>query len=1484
MVKYQRGAKPVKPSHVLIASALFSSSLLFGSLLVSTKAHAENTNLGTSTNVDMTQDVAGIQTSEKVATAGAGSQNSAATQTNSTEQANVSSSADGSASNKSSISDTALTTVSHSTETNAQQLENDQSTPEQVQTPTPNSNSTQNQTTAQSQKTTQPEDQSGTSPNANEVEANSAPETANKQVNSSTDNQLATESGQPIESQDTAANQSTTSSALDDSTIQNAAQFASDPEQIAAVAAQTLAAVETTAPAPLSENVIQKVTLNVPVPADGTNAIKATNAFNISTSTNFSYVNVHPKMTSVSQGKWQGYDYAAAIPDDAIGTDPTTKAAYIDEWMPDTALQYLLYTTDYATQYSSFATFRSNFSKSSLSTLTDFTTLKNLQETDPVSHNATTYWAQLMLYLQTLEGLQYATNLQTINLSDDSDVTQKVYQGATHHGYLWDITALANLHNLTSVQIVDQMVQDASPLKSMSLNNFNLSFNAISDGTGVQVASPSSPMGGLRYQYIPVTPLVLPTGTTSVQIDYNVFGANGQPRVTKPYNGTAYPGDNGYAVIASTADGANVGVNSVVFSNLLKPPAGKMGVLTVYAPFFGYDSDAPNATPDSFEAYVLIPYYFADGYGNVNVNYQFLQADGLQKVIGPTETLANPVGTTYDLNNNTYTNYPMSYLTDRLNGRYIVLDGTGKYSDYVAQNGLANLVPSTGITAAGETNLTVLFADTIPARVAYGYQDGTNLVPISEDSSVDNDINSATLLTSLVKTIPHYSFASINMVDANGNVTPLSSTTLPYLVAGSYLQVVYTADNITIPVSYVGPDGQTIQANGELTGLYNQTVTSKQLQTQQIDIFNYRFDHFATSDGTPITGPVTFAEVEGGLQAVYRSGQVNLPVRYVNVDGESIATDGKLSGDYKTPLTADELTGLQIDIPNYRFDHFAAADGTPITSAATFADVENNGIQAVYRSGQVNLTVKYTTADGQTIAADGQLSGDYKTPLTADELAGLQIDIPNYRFDHFATTDGTPITLAVTFADVENNGIQAVYRSGLVNLPVKYTNVDGESIAPDGQLDGIYNSVVSGTALIAQQIEIPGYRFDHFTTADGSLIVGDVTYEDLQTGLVAVYRSSDVTVTIKFIDQIGNPIAPDMTWTGSDTDVVNQTAFNTQAQPINGYTFREVRNTSGTQITIPTTFEQLPTTLVFLYSRNIVSPGNPNTLPIGGNFPGDDSSNPGSPDTGSPDMGSPSTGTPDTGSPSNPVTFPTNPATNPPVVVEKPALMGQVIYALNSLKLYNGPDFETSQVLTSYEKKPRIYRPRFKVIGWALDTHHQLRFQVRDINEESSTFGLVGYVTADPLFVRGAYYQSAPAKITVINPAGINAYSSVNLRGKLVHYRQGTVLQVKRVIIGRTATRFVLQDGSYVTANKTLVKMGSIEMPHFAVKTQALNRYDDLQLTKPNRHYKTIAPQTFRIKGWDYSDGYNYHVKSLKRYLVSGGYITAYSVLVKAKF
>lgn len=133
--------------------------------------------------------------------------------------------------------------------------------------------------------------------------------------------------------------------------------------------------------------------------------------------------------------------------------------------------------------------------------------------------------------------------------------------------------------------------------------------------------------------------------------------------------------------------------------------------------------------------------------------------------------------------------------------------------------------------------------------------------------------------------------------------------------------------------------------------------------------------------------------------------------------------------------------------------------------------------------------------------------------------------------------------------------------------------------------------------------------------------------------------------------------------------------------------------------------------------------------------------------------------------------------------------------------------FNPKQRVTSYANKARVNRPMFKVLKIEKNSNGRVRFFVKDITH-TKTDGQTGYVTANTQYVLPAYYQSVPQQITVLAPTGVNAYQAKNLSGKVKHYRQGEVLQVKGIVDYQKTTRFELSDGSYVTANRNLVKFG----------------------------------------------------------------------------
>jgi len=146
-----------------------------------------------------------------------------------------------------------------------------------------------------------------------------------------------------------------------------------------------------------------------------------------------------------------------------------------------------------------------------------------------------------------------------------------------------------------------------------------------------------------------------------------------------------------------------------------------------------------------------------------------------------------------------------------------------------------------------------------------------------------------------------------------------------------------------------------------------------------------------------------------------------------------------------------------------------------------------------------------------------------------------------------------------------------------------------------------------------------------------------------------------------------------------------------------------------------------------------------------------------------------------------------------------------VIYGLKTLYLYRTPTFNKSQRVVKYSKTTRTNQPMFVVTGYAYSKSGSLRYKVKDVNHTSKTTGKTGYVTARKDFVGSAYYQKSVKQIKVLNKKGVNLYQNVNLTKRTKHVKQSKVLKIVGLEQHNLATRFVLSNGQYLTANKKIV-------------------------------------------------------------------------------
>lgn len=145
------------------------------------------------------------------------------------------------------------------------------------------------------------------------------------------------------------------------------------------------------------------------------------------------------------------------------------------------------------------------------------------------------------------------------------------------------------------------------------------------------------------------------------------------------------------------------------------------------------------------------------------------------------------------------------------------------------------------------------------------------------------------------------------------------------------------------------------------------------------------------------------------------------------------------------------------------------------------------------------------------------------------------------------------------------------------------------------------------------------------------------------------------------------------------------------------------------------------------------------------------------------------------------------------------------IFAKNKIKLYK--DKNMKHVKHVYKKAKNITESPMFVVKHILN--HAKGFDyyyVKDVNHKSKTAGMKGYIYASEN-VDNVYYKTNDMKtLKVINKKGINAYKNVKLTKKVKHFKKGQKIKIVSVEKHNLTTRFKLSNGTYITANKKLIK------------------------------------------------------------------------------
>ncbi|MFD1421809.1 LamG-like jellyroll fold domain-containing protein [Lactiplantibacillus songbeiensis] len=153
---------------------------------------------------------------------------------------------------------------------------------------------------------------------------------------------------------------------------------------------------------------------------------------------------------------------------------------------------------------------------------------------------------------------------------------------------------------------------------------------------------------------------------------------------------------------------------------------------------------------------------------------------------------------------------------------------------------------------------------------------------------------------------------------------------------------------------------------------------------------------------------------------------------------------------------------------------------------------------------------------------------------------------------------------------------------------------------------------------------------------------------------------------------------------------------------------------------------------------------------------------------------------------------------------EKPAkknkLKGKIVYAQKKLGFYKKAKFTKKNRYKFFAAKSQSKWAQFKIV-----TKKGNRYQVKDINKGSKTYGKTGYITTNSKYITSADYTKKPIKVKVINAKGLSAYNSKTLKGKHTTYKRGTMLKIRKLVKSKGKLRLQLKNGKYITVDKHMI-------------------------------------------------------------------------------
>ncbi|MBF2639353.1 MucBP domain-containing protein [Listeria welshimeri] len=381
--------------------------------------------------------------------------------------------------------------------------------------------------------------------------------------------------------------------------------------------------------------------------------------------------------------------------------------------------------------------------------------------------------------------------------------------------------------------------------------------------------------------------------------------------------------------------------------------------------------------------------------------------------------------------------------------------------------------------------------------VTVNYQDeqGNSLAPTE---TLKGDIGET--YTTVQKDITGYDFKEVQ-----GNATG-EFTTKAQVVTYIYAQTPTPVEQGTVTVNYQDEQGNAVAPTETLKGDIGETYT-----TVQKDITGYDFKEVQGNKTGEFT---TKAQVVNYIYAktVTPVEQGTVTVNYQDEQGNSLAPTETLKGD-----VGETYTTVQKVITGYDFKEVQGNKTGEFTTKAQVVNYIYAKTPTPVEQGTV--TVNYQDEQGNSLAPTETLKGDVGETYTT-----VQKDITGYDFKEVqgnATGEFTTKAQVVTYIYTQTPVPAA-------NLTIKYLDENGNQIHEPKIISGNVGDPYDVTGDL-DELQIEGYTID--TTKLPANATGVLSNDQIQ--VIYIYNKkplADVTITVKFVDQDGNPfMVPDLT-------------------------------------------------------------------------------------------------------------------------------------------------------------------------------------------------------------------------------------------------------------------------------------------------------------------------------------------------------------------